>query len=89
MRACPAGNGEGTCALCIVRVPNIRLRPLPREEHREMLSRLGHPHGHRETATRVARLRMTGMVVPVIGSDAPTDRLWVLPRRLEASLTRG
>lgn len=29
MRACPAGNGKGACALCIARVSNIRLRPSP------------------------------------------------------------
>jgi hypothetical protein len=34
MRACPTGNGKGACACSSDQVSNIRLWPLPREEHR-------------------------------------------------------
>ena len=34
MRACPAGNGKGACALCIASVSNIRLRPSPQVDIR-------------------------------------------------------
>ncbi|KQN00126.1 hypothetical protein ASE85_22060 [Sphingobium sp. Leaf26] len=37
--------------------------------------RMGFPHGHRKTTTLVARLRMTGMVAPMV-LDGPINGDW-------------
>jgi len=53
--------------------------------------RMGFPHGHRKTTTRVAGLRMTCMVAP-IGLDGPINGDWFeayVPQVLVPELRRG